>query len=978
MSADTSKDNLPTTKDVPTFRLFTDICAQAPPEEDVTPPKVGRKLQIVTIGPLLAGIIIAVIICLIFLFSEYLNWTKDAKTYLIDQELQHLQRVASARAQTLSSYLSNIAQELEFLSEVKTSVENNSITLSSQMTIPSYVNARTDTETSYPQLKKSEWYAASTSTTLDNSATYYYSTMFVDMLARVIYNNTDDIHQIGTIIDRDAIDFRYPLENMTYVNQLYNFTETCAKQNVIMDPRCTETYAALLSAGDSVVKNLMVYFEYTYLNIFRKYSIGAIAQYSPNDAFFTYMNLYSDYTYFLTHYEGLWVLAIDQNSYKDFEGKDVWNALFPDDPELAQKVQDDIIPEMKNYSTGSQEISSSSSDKLMGYAPLDIATGRDSDEKNLAVGVYISRAAVLNDYNDMTHDLLIIIVIMLIIFFIFLLVTILCAIMLAFSITHRLLEPMQLMESCLKGTLSLNSISKNYNAETNVIFKYLRMVQVQEAFIYPRFLLHPRLEIRIQNLKAARKFFKMTENRRGYAITNNLLGNDYFQKKNYLQAINAYSKSLKSMEDLLKKVEKQEEDEKSLTPEERAKLQLDIGKNYSGWEPEKEFLRGDITQRLMQLCMAKMAYLEEESAPVVELRADWKELLELMTRALDYYIATATRYEIVLKLLIDMSYVFQNLQYYHSATELLDLINETLWRLDSGISAEADIDTIRLRRIGIFTKDQGDGKMIHFNVSGLSHEKDILWQQLFYRTAIIMKENDKYTEAAYAFTQAIEKGTVYDPAIRRAAIREMYGLINKFGMLNQCRELKQIYKAQQIKKRSILFVFYYDVSLLKTINQEIVKWIGKEIEPENQKIGAMLMSMHENRVLDIIERDFPSMDIDHLFVRAQYDTQRDYIYDVIMRGYRMFGNDSNEKYIVLFVKSISEKGGSAVLLDLDEIADKDVQLIAVQLDDPFPVDLDDFLRNKTYPHIVCDQSVEPYSKTFSKIHDLIFSSTDDL
>lgn len=221
--------------------------------------------------------------------------------------------------------------------------------------------------------------------------------------------------------------------------------------------------------------------------------------------------------------------------------------------------------------------------------------------------------------NDKTLDTMIY---LLVVFAVFLLIVCILAFILAKSLSHRVLEPIGLMEKCLTGEISLRTINKDYNAETNTIFRHLRHLESLEALIYPKFLVNPKIDIRAKNLKHARKFFKETDNKRGYAITCNLIGNIQFTRRHFKSALKLYSKAKISMEELLIKIEKQETEENNLSPKERTKLKLDIGKSYAGWGPEKEFLQADINNRVMQVCMAKLAYLVEESAPIIELRGD--------------------------------------------------------------------------------------------------------------------------------------------------------------------------------------------------------------------------------------------------------------------------------------------------------------------------------------------------------------------
>ena len=76
-------------------------------EED-TQPKLSKKLQVVTLCPLLSGILICTIIILAILFSNYLNWIDTTTSYIESKELESLGRLATAASNVYKSKIEQV------------------------------------------------------------------------------------------------------------------------------------------------------------------------------------------------------------------------------------------------------------------------------------------------------------------------------------------------------------------------------------------------------------------------------------------------------------------------------------------------------------------------------------------------------------------------------------------------------------------------------------------------------------------------------------------------------------------------------------------------------------------------------------------------------------------------------------------------------------------------------------------------------
>ena len=291
-----------------------------------------------------------------------------------------------------------------------------------------------------------------------------------------------------------------------------------------------------------------------------------------------------------------------------------------------------------------------------------------------------------------------------VIFLILLCITIAVVWFLSLSITNRITYPIYLFEEYLRGKISLQSINKNYNREVNQILMYLRMIETLEKMIDPSFLKNPKIPIREQNLKEALKLFEDIKNRRGKSIIFNLLGNIRYQDSDFTKAVSYYRNALSEVEDLVKEVQQQETDEKALTEAERLILLKKAGKDTLSWDSEKMFLSETIIERKQQLCMGLLSELRESSMDLSEIRAKLKEIYNYQHETLQYYASTRTHFLRLLKVMVDIAGVFQDLKYYHSGLELLDIVQDELRKIDVETGPEIDIDITRLGRIGVNIK----------------------------------------------------------------------------------------------------------------------------------------------------------------------------------------------------------------------------------------------------------------------------------
>ena len=229
-----------------------------------------------------------------------------------------------------------------------------------------------------------------------------------------------------------------------------------------------------------------------------------------------------------------------------------------------------------------------------------------------------------------------------------------------------------------------------------------------------------------------------------------------YNEKDYKRAVDHYRGALLEIEELIKEVNKQEEDENNLSPAEQEELKRKADREDLNWDTEKEFLNESLIDRKQQLCMGLRAELNDIPLEISEVRLKLKEINKYQSEILQFYALTRKSFLNLLKIMIDIAENFQALKYYHSGLELLDIVSDELKKLDGSSGEGIDIDITRLSRIGVNIKIEDEhNKRLHFISEECTFQKDILIQMMHYRKGLLLLENDRHYEAGLAFTLAI-------------------------------------------------------------------------------------------------------------------------------------------------------------------------------------------------------------------------------
>lgn len=596
-------------------------------------------------------------------------------------------------------------------------------------------------------------------------------TAVIDIYLKAIARNGRELEQVGMVITDDSglpkgqiLDYRYPIDQMDYVNEP-NSNEKCGKSGEY-SAECTESFQFLKS------ENLesLVFTEEGLIKVLRNSDKGAFIYYLPLDYFDSLFKNIKGYKFFLSNSSGSRVIRVidlkdGENQYTiDSNSTKVSENLFNDE-ELSKETEKGLKASQDTLTTNNTahfEIEGYYSTYYTSISNVQIELRGYSEQTNLTEtgsmisGVYINKGYIYEDWNAVIDDIIDTIIIQMVIFLFLLGITCFLAWVLAAQITDRIIWPIYLFECFLRSKPITIDFEKNYNKEVNNILTYLKLLKTLESMIEPRFFLHPNLQEREQNLRDTLQLFETIKNNRGKSIILNLLGNIAYMKKQFTEAVKYYAEAVTQIEDLIQEIDEQNKGEKELTDEEKKKYFLNLEVKEKNWEVEKNCLKEMIVDKKQQLCMGLTAEVLNSGSDITESRSRLKEINKVQKQIVQFYVDEKIQYFRLVKLLIDMASTYQDLKYYHSGLEILDIVQDELKKIEKNEAAKVDIDMGRLCKLGIVVNNESStNQNQHFDIKGQSYEKDILLQMSAYRRGKILIECEKPYEAALALSSSI-------------------------------------------------------------------------------------------------------------------------------------------------------------------------------------------------------------------------------
>jgi hypothetical protein len=472
---------------------------------------------------------------------------------------------------------------------------------------------------------------------------------------------------------------------------------------------------------------------------------------------------------------------------------------------------------------------------------------------------------------------------------------------------------------------------KDYNLEINQILAVAKDISTLERFIDPRFFKHPNSTTKLDNLVLAKATLRSVNNERGVAILSSLIGNIHFCNKNFNEAAEQYKESFNAMKALKATLQNELDEEAKMNDEDKEKLKEKMGDEYDSnfWNDELQALDEAISERDLLIAMANAAWLEDQDNLEWALaRKQWQDVLAQQISALQHYTSSKSHYVRILKLLVDMAHTFHKLHYFHSSLEILDIVRDELWKLRFKGSLHIDIN--RIRSIGVQVDDTRRTVELAERID-TKNDIEYVIQLMHYHKALVLKDEEKYPQAAAHFNMSIEEPQVLDPTIRDLAFKELEEIFTRFKLIDQAPELTQLLERKTTKGLCMLVAYNWYLNLES--NRLITKFIEDHIDPLKYNFGATTLYEHSNLNLAVSARDAPAQDIEELFNSMKpLDQRPEALNDAIFRAAQMCQGMRSRTLVVFLGDSTNTK--SAV--DIEDLVNyfkgEDIRLIVVGLD----------------------------------------------
>lgn len=706
------------------------------------------------------------------------------------------------------------------------------------------------------------------------------------------------------------------------------------------DVRCTHSYKKMQE------QNIAAYYEHDYLTVYYITDVGGIAEhFDPYQIDVILPQINKDYTVYLTggnegsddEPEQSYVLSYNQQPISSYWGQSLSAVLFGEGS-TADSYYNNVESEFDEDELIDTEFDKK--DIYVSAAPVQINYTSDDVVTILHLGMQVSEDDSLSGYEDLIQVVLVNILIQMAIFIFFLILVIMCSWRLYRFLVQRIVNPINYAADVISKEAKLD-IQRDFNYEINQIINVTKIITTLERFIDPRFFKHPNQAIRLDNLKLAKETLRSVNNERGVAILSSLIGNIHFSLKAYKEAEISYDESYNAMKALKNMLQKELDEEKAMNDEDRQKLKEKMGEEYDDnfWNDELQALDEAISERELLIGLAKAAVLgEQQNMEWTSAREEWQNVLKMQISALQHYTSSKSHYVRILKLLVDMAHTYHKLHYFHSSIEILDIVRDELWKLRFKGSLHIDIN--RIRSIGI---EVNDTRRTVELVERIDTKNDIEYviQLMHFRKALVLKDEEKYPQAAAHFNMSLEEPQVLDAEIRDQALSELSEIFTKFGLIDEAPELTQM--IERNSSRGICMLVAYNWYLNLESNMLIQAFIEQNINPQLHSFGATTLFELSNLNLNVTARDSPAKDIEELFNSMKPAEQRpESVGDAIIRAAQMTEGFNSRILLVFLGDYIPTKSG-VILDDLySYFKDPKIRLIVVGLDLNSPAEFRNF------------------------------------
>ena len=170
----------------------------------------------------------------------------------------------------------------------------------------------------------------------------------------------------------------------------------------------------------------------------------------------------------------------------------------------------------------------------------------------------------------------------------------------------------------------------------------------------------------------------------------------------------------------------------------------------------------------------------------------------------------------------------------------------------------------------------------------------------------------------------------------------MHNLLEKFGLLKDAPELREMYKNINSAEYSLMIVLSYDLYSYTRRSEDLISFVEKKLR-HKWKIGARTLNPNPVVKMEVIQRDMAGRDLEHLMEASKNEVAKESVYDVAINSMHGFQDDHTEKTMMIVVEETGVDG-SCRLEDMHLIVDRGINLCVVAKEGVLSDEFADFLR----------------------------------
>lgn len=193
-------------------------------------------------------------------------------------------------------------------------------------------------------------------------------------------------------------------------------------------------------------------------------------------------------------------------------------------------------------------------------------------------------------------------------------------------------------------------------------------------------------------------------------------------------------------------------------------------------------------------------------------------------------------------------------------------------------------------------------------------------------------------------------------------------MFKRFDLSLLVPDLEDLYKSTLSSKDNYLIGLAFDLNTNERLSFSIMNMVQTLISGGNNRLGAINKNSI-NKNLELVERDFPDMDLENLIIQSRQGSDNENLIDLMVRGFDVLNNfdDKNigKSYFIVFYKKENDGIGMAGLNLLSSKVSERVLVIFVSFGDIFRLDFEIFIEN------INGESIDANENEFNKCEEMI-------